>query len=41
MAYDVEKIVLLDHLEVIESGHPKKLAQDKLSKIGEMLRMCN
>lgn len=31
----------MDHLEVIEQGHPKKLVQDKLSKIGEMLRLCN
>ena len=41
VAYDVEKIVLLDHLEYVESGEPKRLVQDKLSKIGEMLRMCN
>jgi hypothetical protein len=25
----------------VEEGNPKKLLMDKLSKIGEMLRMCN
>jgi energy-coupling factor transporter ATP-binding protein EcfA2 len=41
VAFDVERIVLLDHLQVIEAGNPKRLAQDRLSKIGEMLRLCN
>lgn len=41
VAYDVDRIVMLDHLRVVEDGHPKKLLMDKLSKVGEMLRMCN
>ena len=33
--------MLLDHLQVVEEGHPKRLVNDRLSKIGEMLRLCN
>lgn len=41
VAFDVERVVLLEHLNIAEEGNPRKLANDQLSKIGEMLRLCN
>lgn len=41
VAFDVERIVLMEHLHIIEEGNPKRLVGDQLSKIGEMLRLCN
>ena len=37
----MDRIVLLEHLRVIEEGCPRKLVTDRLSKLGEMLRQCN
>lgn len=41
VAYDADRVLLLDKLRIVEEGSPKKLQTDKLSKIGEMLRSCN
>lgn len=41
VAYDMQRVVLLEHFKVVEEGHPKKLLTDRLSKLGEMLRNCN
>ena len=41
VAYDADRILLLDKLRIVEEGSPKKLQTDRLSKIGEMLRSCN
>lgn len=41
VAYDTDRILLLDKLRIVEEGSPKKLQSDRLSKIGEMLRSCN
>lgn len=31
----------MDHMQVIEQGDPKVLADDRLSRIGEMIGHCN
>lgn len=41
VAYDADRILLLDKFRIVEEGSPKKLQTDRLSKIGEMLRSCN
>jgi energy-coupling factor transport system ATP-binding protein len=41
VAYDSNRIILLEKLRIVEEGCPKKLQYDKLSKLGEMLRQCN
>lgn len=38
VAFDVNRIVLLEKLKIVEDGNPKRLQFDRLSKIGEMLR---
>lgn len=34
MAYDSDRVVLLEHMKVVEDGDPKILAEDRLSRIG-------
>ena len=41
VAYDSQRIVYLEKLRLREDGQPGRLVKDRLSKVGEMLRMCN
>ena len=40
-AFDVDRIVLFQDLKKIEEGNPAVLVKDKLSKIGQLLRLCD
>jgi hypothetical protein len=41
VAYDMKRIVYMEHLKVVEDGSLVQFKNDRLSKTGEMLRNCN